>query len=54
MAALDGGERSASHPGHFIPGERTPSSHWIGGWVGPISQSGHNGDEKKSQPLPGI
>jgi hypothetical protein len=35
-SALDGGEWSASHPGRDLPpGERTPSTHWIGGWVGP-------------------
>jgi hypothetical protein len=33
---LDGGEWSASCPGHFIPGERGPGIHWIGGWVGPV------------------
>jgi hypothetical protein len=33
--ALVGGEWSASRPGLFTPGERAPSSHWIGGWVGP-------------------
>jgi hypothetical protein len=33
--ALDGGEWSASHPGHFTPRERAPGTHWIGGWVGP-------------------
>jgi hypothetical protein len=35
-SALDGGEWSASRPGHaFTPGERTPSTHCAGGWVGP-------------------
>jgi hypothetical protein len=34
-SALDGGEWSASLPGHFTPGERDPYTHWIGGWVGP-------------------
>jgi hypothetical protein len=29
-SALDGGEWSASHPGRF-----TPSTNWVGGWVGP-------------------
>jgi hypothetical protein len=29
-SALVGGELSASRPGRFIP-----STHWIGGWVGP-------------------
>jgi hypothetical protein len=33
-SALDGGECSASHPGRFIPRERDPGTHWIGGWVG--------------------
>jgi hypothetical protein len=33
--ALDGGEWSASRPGRFTPEERTPGTHWIGGWVGP-------------------
>jgi hypothetical protein len=33
--ALDGGEWSASRPGHFTPRERAPGTHWIGGWVGP-------------------
>jgi len=30
---LDGGEWSASRPGHFTPRERTPGTHWLGGWV---------------------
>jgi hypothetical protein len=35
-SALDGGEWSASRPGHaFTPGEKTPGTHWTGGWVGP-------------------
>jgi hypothetical protein len=34
-SALDGGEWSASRPGRFTPRERAPSTHWIGGWVGP-------------------
>jgi hypothetical protein len=33
--ALDGGECSASCLGHFTPGEISPSTHWIGGWVDP-------------------
>jgi len=32
---LDGSEWSASHPGHFNPRERAPSTPLIGGWVGP-------------------
>jgi hypothetical protein len=27
--ALDAGEWSTSHPGHFIPEERTPGTNWI-------------------------
>jgi hypothetical protein len=34
-SALDGGEWSVSRPGRFIPSERAPGTHWIGGWVGP-------------------
>jgi len=34
-STLDGGEWSASRFGHFIPRERAPGTHWIGGWVGP-------------------
>jgi hypothetical protein len=30
-----GGEWSVSRPGRFTPGERTPGTHWIGGWVDP-------------------
>jgi hypothetical protein len=33
--ALVGGEWSASYPCRFTPGERTPGTHWIGGWMGP-------------------
>jgi len=31
---LDGGELSASRPGHFISGKVTPVTHCIGGWFG--------------------
>jgi hypothetical protein len=34
-SALDGGEWSASRPGHFTPRKRAPRIRWIGGWVGP-------------------
>jgi hypothetical protein len=34
-STLNAGEWSASHPGHFTPGERAPGNHWIGGWMGP-------------------
>jgi hypothetical protein len=32
-SALDGGERSLSHHGHFSTWERNPYKIWIGGWV---------------------
>jgi hypothetical protein len=35
ISALAGGEWSASRPGRFTPGKRTPSTLWIGGLVGP-------------------
>jgi hypothetical protein len=34
-SALAGVEWSASRPGRFNRRERAPSTHWIGGWVGP-------------------
>jgi hypothetical protein len=34
-SALAGGEWSASRLGRFTPGERSPGTHWIGGWVDP-------------------
>jgi hypothetical protein len=34
-SALVGVEWSASRPDRFIPKERAPGPHWIGGWVGP-------------------
>jgi hypothetical protein len=34
-SALAVGEWSASRPGRFIPGERAPCIHWIGGCVDP-------------------
>jgi len=27
----DRGEMSVSRPGHFIPAEKVPGNHWIGG-----------------------
>jgi hypothetical protein len=32
-SALVGDKWSASPPGRFIPRERTPGTHYIGGWV---------------------
>jgi hypothetical protein len=34
-SVLDGGERSASRPDCFTPGETAPGTHDIGLWVGP-------------------
>jgi hypothetical protein len=34
-SALVGGKWLASYPNRFIPGERDPDSHWIGGLVDP-------------------
>jgi hypothetical protein len=34
-SAVVGGEWSASRPCHFNSGERTPTTHLIGDWVGP-------------------
>jgi hypothetical protein len=39
-SALDGGGWSASRPGRFTLTERAPSTHWIGGWVGPSAVLG--------------
>jgi hypothetical protein len=33
-SVLVAGERSASRPGRFTPGERIPSTLWIEGWAG--------------------
>jgi hypothetical protein len=33
-SALDEGEWSDSSSHRFTPRERTPITHWIGGWVG--------------------
>jgi hypothetical protein len=43
------GEWSASDPGHFIPYEKAPVTHWIRGLVGP-----RNGMEKKLLTILGL
>jgi len=45
---LHTGEKSASHPGYFMPSQSVPLIHSMGGW------SGHFGDEKNLLPLLGI
>jgi hypothetical protein len=44
-SALVGCEWSASRIGRFIPGEKAPGTHWIGGSVGP--RTGLNNVEKR-------
>jgi hypothetical protein len=52
-SALAGGERLASCPDCFTPGERIPSTHWAGGWVDP--RAGLDDMEKrKFLTLPGL
>jgi hypothetical protein len=51
--ALDKGEWSASRPGRFIPRERAPGTHWIGGWVD--TRAGlENLEKRKFLTLPGL
>jgi hypothetical protein len=52
-SALDGGEWSVSRPDRFTKGNnrRYPLDRRLGG---PQSQAGRGGEEKNSQPLPGI
>jgi hypothetical protein len=52
-SALDGSEWSASRPGRFPPREN-PRYLLDRGLGGPQSQSGHGGEGKNSQPLPGL
>jgi hypothetical protein len=53
--ALDGVEWSASRSGHALaPGERTPSTHCTGGWVGPTAGQDTEARRKTLSPLPGI
>jgi hypothetical protein len=52
-SALVGGEWLASRPDRFTPGERTPGTHRIGGWVGP--RAGMDDAQKiKFLTLPGL
>jgi hypothetical protein len=38
----------------FTPRERVAGTHWLEGWGGPQSWSGHSGEEKKLPTLPGL
>jgi hypothetical protein len=51
--ALAGGEWSASRPHRFIPGERAPGTHWIGGPVDARASS-DDVEKKKVFTLPGL
>jgi hypothetical protein len=48
--STDGGERSASLPDCFTPGERAPGTHWIGGCMGP--RAGMDAIAKRKIPNP--
>jgi hypothetical protein len=53
-SAPDGGEWSASRPWpRFTPGERTPGTHWTGGWVGPRAGVDAGGRRKILYPCRG-
>jgi hypothetical protein len=47
------GEWSGSRPGHFTPVERSPDTHWVGGWTWP--RTGMDNVEKRTfLTLPGL
>jgi hypothetical protein len=52
--ALDGGEWSTLHPGHFNPQRKNPWYPLDIRLGGPQSQSGYSGEEKNSQHLLGL
>jgi hypothetical protein len=52
-SALVGDEWSTSRPGRFIPGERAPGTHWIGGWVD-LRASLDDLENRKFLTLPGL
>jgi hypothetical protein len=54
-SALDGGEWSASRPGHSLAPEKGPPvTHWTGGWVGPTAGLDTEARGNILSPLPGI
>jgi hypothetical protein len=52
-SSLAGGEWSASRPGRFIPGDRAPSTHWVGGWVDHIAGL-DDVEKRKFLTIPGL
>jgi hypothetical protein len=50
ISALDGDEWSVSRPGRFTPRERSPDTHWIGGWMSP--RAGLDAVETRKIPSP--
>jgi hypothetical protein len=40
-------------PGRFIPGERSPGTHWIGGWIG-LRAGLDDVKKRKFMTLPGL
>jgi hypothetical protein len=52
-SALVGGEWSNSRPCRFIPRERPPGTHWIGGWVG-LRAGLDDLERRKFLTLPGL
>jgi hypothetical protein len=54
ISELDGSESLASDPGRFIPMKRVPGTHRIRGREGPQNRSRRVGEEKNSEPQPGL
>jgi hypothetical protein len=52
-SALVGDKWSASSLGHFTPGEISPGSHWIGGWVN-LRAGLDDVEKRKFLTLPGL
>jgi hypothetical protein len=53
-SAIDGGEWSASRTSRFTPRGKNPLYPLDRKLGGPQSRSGHGGEEKDFQPLPGL
>jgi hypothetical protein len=50
-STLVGGEWSPSRPDRFTPGGKSPSIHWIGGWMGSRTDL-DDMEKRKFLPLP--